>query len=285
MKPGSKAKQDEQPIEELPIEWDFRWVGSEQEADEVYVLELSREVLRQAEKRLKGLKEKQALTDRVEAMIFQVNGLPSRKVSEAIKRLKMSSFVAGIVMTYAGHAAGALNRLPPAIQRMKQIQANIGRPRGPIVDVTPLPSGQVFRPLSLSGETYLVVKIPKGASSRMAKDDFAVWADANLPAGIVRVGGRPDLPSVKLLRLAFYRFEQRWEHPRPYAGFAVAVRTQTKGGLSSSFTDFGNRSYAPYMNPKANQPKPSNWSEYVSFARAELEPLIVEVVEAAKSLV
>jgi hypothetical protein len=285
MKPGSKAKQAEQPIEELPIEWDFRWVGSEEEADEVYVLELSREVLKQAEKRLKGGKEKQALNDMVEAMVFPVNGLPSPKVSAAIERLKKASFVAGIVMTYARHAAGALNSLPPAIQRLKQIQTNIGQPRGPIVDVTPLPSGQTFRPLSLSGETYLVVKIPKGASSRMAKDVFAVWADANLPAGTVRVGGRPDLPSVKLLRLAFYRFEQRWQHPRPYAGFAVAVQTLAKSGLSSSFTDFGNRSYAPFMNPKANQPKPSNWSEYVSFARAELEPLVAEVVEVAKSLV
>ena len=283
MKPGSKAKQDEQPIEELPVEWDFRWVGSEQEADEVYVLELSREVLRQAEKRLKGRKEKQALTDMVEAMIFQVNGLPSPKVSEAIKRLKMSSFVAGIVMTYAGHAAGALNRLPPAIQRMKQIQANIGRPRGPIVDVTPLPSGQVFRPLSLSGETYLVVKIPKGASSRMAKDDFAVWADTNLPAGTVRVGGRPDLPSVKLLRLAFYRFEQRWEHPRPYAGFAVAVRDNAKGEMASAFTDFGNQWYASFMQPEENQPKSATWSECVSAVKQEIAPLVAEVVAVAKS--
>lgn len=283
MKPGSKAKQDEQPIEELPVEWDFRWVGSEQEADEVYVLELSREVLRQAEKRLKGRKEKQALTDMVEAMVFQVNGLPSPKVSEAIKRLKMSSFVAGIVMTYAGHAAGALNRLPPAIQRMKQIQANIGRPRGPIVDVTPLPSGQVFRPLSLSGETYLVVKIPKGASSRMAKDDFAVWADTNLPAGTVRVGGRPDLPSVKLLRLAFYRFEQRWEHPRPYAGFAVAVRDNAKGEMASAFTDFGNQWYASFMQPEENQPKSATWSECVSAVKQEIAPLVAEVVAVAKS--
>jgi hypothetical protein len=118
----------------------------------------------------------------------------------------------------------------------------------------------------------------------MAKDDFAVWADANLPAGTVRVGGRPDLPSVKLLRLAFYRFDERWEHPRPYAGFAVAVRKLAKGGLSSAFTDFGSRCYVSFMNPKANQPKPSNWSEYVSFARAELEPLVAEVVEVAKSL-
>jgi hypothetical protein len=283
MKPGSKAKQDEQPIEELPVEWDFRWVGSEQEADEVYVLELSREVLRQAEKRLKGRKEKQALTDMVEAMVFQVSGLPSPKVSEAIKRLKMSSFVAGIVMTYAGHAAGALNRLPPAIQRMKQIQANIGRPRGPIVDVTPLPSGQVFRPLSLSGETYLVVKIPKGASSRMAKDDFAVWADINLPAGTVRVGGRPDLPSVKLLRLAFYRFEQRWEHPRPYAGFAVAVRDNAKGEIASAFTDFGNQWYASFMQPEKNQPKSATWSECVSAVKQEIAPLVAEVVAVAKS--
>lgn len=284
MKPGSKVKQDEQPIERLPVEWDFRWVGSEEEADEVYVLELSREVLRQAEKRLKGRKEKQALADMVEAMVFPVNGLPSPKISAAIERLKKASFVAGVVMTYAGHAAGALNRLPPAILRLKQIRANTGQPRGPIVDVTPLPSGQTFRPLSLSGETYLVVKIPRGTSSRMAKNDFAVWADTNLPAGAVRVGGRPDLPSVKLLRLAFYRFEERWEHPRPYAGFAVAVRAQAKCGLSSTFTDFGNRCYAPFMNPKANQPKPSNWSEYVAFARAELEPLVVEVVEAAKSI-
>ena len=283
MKPGSKAKQDEQPIEELPVEWDFRWVGSEQEADEVYVLELSREVLRQAEKRLKGRKEKQALTDMVEAMVFQVNGLPSPKVSEAIKRLKMSSFVAGIVMTYAGHAAGALNRLPPAIKRMKQIQANLGRPRGPIVDVTPLPSGQVFRPLSLSGETYLVVKIPKGASSRMAKDDFAVWADINLPAGTVRVGGRPDLPSVKLLRLAVYRFEQRWEHPRPYAGFAVAVRDNAKGEIASAFTDFGNQWYASFMQPEENQPKSATWSECVSAAKQEIAPLVAEVVAVAKS--
>jgi hypothetical protein len=188
-------------------------------------------------------------------------------------------------MTYAGQAAGALGRLPPAIQRSKHIQATTSQQMRPIVDVRTLSPGQTFRSFSFSDETYLVVKIPKGVPSGMAKDEFAAWADANLPAGTVRVGGRPVLPSVKLLRLAFFRFEQRWEHPRPYAGFAVAVRTQAKGGLSSSFTDFGNRNYAPYMNVKANQPKPSTWTEYVSEARDELEPLIAEVVEAAKSLV
>jgi hypothetical protein len=285
MKPGPKAQQDEQPIERLPVEWDFRWVGSEEEADEVYMLEFSREVIRQAEKRLKGAKEKQALTDLVEAMVLPVNGLPSPKALAASERLKKASFVGGVIMTYAGYEAGALCRLPPAIKRMKQIQASAGRPKGSFVDVTPLSSGETFRAFSFSGETYLVVKIPKGATSRMAKDDFSVWADANLPAGTIRVGGRPDLPSVKLLRLAFFRFHVRWAHPRPFAGFAVAVQSQAKGEMSPLFSDFGNCCYAPFMNQRAKQPKPSNWSEYVSAAKAELEPFVAEVVEVVKSMI
>jgi hypothetical protein len=285
MKPGSKGKPDQQPIELLPVEWDFRWVGSEEESGEVYVLELAREVLRQAEKRLKEKKEKRAFAELIEAMCFTVNGMSSVVGLEALKRLNKASFVAGVMMTYAGHKGAALNRLPPAIERLKQIKSNTSHPGGGIVGINPLPAGQAFRPLCLSDETYLVVRIPKGATARMAKADFSAWADTNLPAGAVHVGGRPDLPSVKLVRLAFFRFQERWQHPRPYAGFAVAVRAHAKGGMETLFTDFGNRCYAPYMNAKANQPKPSNWSEYVSAAKAELEPLIAEVVEAAKSLV
>jgi hypothetical protein len=284
MKQGAKGKQDEEPIELLPVEWDFRWVGSEDEASEVYLLELSREVLRQAERRLKGRREKRALDDLVESLVFPANGLPSRKASAAIQSLKKADFLAGVLMTYAGQATGALGRLQPAIQLSKRTQAAASQQRTPIVGVRTLSPGETFRSFGFSGETCLVVKIPKGVSSSMAKDVFAVWADANLPSGAVDPGGRPPSPSVKLMRLAFFRFEQRWEHPRPYAGFAVAVRTQAKGGLSSSFTDFGNRCYAPFMNVKANQPKPSSWTEYVAKARDELEPLIAEVVEVAKSL-
>jgi hypothetical protein len=54
--------------------------------------------------------------------------------------------------------------------------------------------------------------------------------------------------------------------------------------MASEFTEFGNRMYAPFMNPKANQPKAATWSESVSIVRKELAPIVDELVDAVKSI-
>jgi hypothetical protein len=283
MKPVSQGTKVAVPIEERPIEWDFRWVKSEEEADHVYLLELTREVIRQADMRLGKPKEKKALMGMVDAMALDADGLRSRKAEAVVKKLKKAQFMAGVLTAYATRRGDSAGRLPAAFVRMKILRSIASQPRGVVVGITNLPPGQPFSPFSFSGESYHLLRITKGATAKMAKGDFAAWADANLPKGKVTLGGRPDLHSLKLLRLAFYRFDQAWEHPRPYAGFAVAVQGNAKGEMASAFTDFGNQWYKPFMHPEENQPKSATWSECVSAAELEIEPLVAEVVAVAKS--
>ena len=282
MKPGSKDIKGADPIEKRPIEWDFRWVKSEEEADHVYLLELTREVIRQADMRLGTPKEKKALMGLVDTMASAATGLRSRKAVAAVKKLEKTQFMVGVMTAYATGRGDSAGRLPTAFVRMKMLRSIASQPRGVVVGITNLPPGQPS-PFSFSGESYHLLRIPKGATAKMAKDDFALWADTNLPAGKVPIGGRPYLHSLKLLRLAFYRFDQAWEHPRPFAGFAVAVRDNAKGDMAPAFTDFGNDWYGPFMQPEENQPKSVTWSECVSAAKLEIEPLVAEVVAVAKS--
>lgn len=283
MKPGSQGAKVAVPIEERPIEWDFRWVKSEEEADHVYLLELTREVIRQADMLLGKPKEKKALMGMVEAMALDADGLRSRKAEAVVNKLKKTQFMAGVLTAYATRRGDSAGRLPAAFVRMKMLRSIASQPRGAVVGITNLPPGQPFSPFSFSGESYYLLRVPKGATAKMAKDDFALWADDHLPKGKVPLGGRPDLHSLKLLRLAFYRFDKEWEHPRPYAGFAVAVRDCAKGEMASAFTDFGNQWYEPFMQPGENQPKSATWSEGVSAAKLEIAPLVAEVVAVAKS--
>jgi hypothetical protein len=283
MKPGSRSIKVAVPIEERPIEWDFRWVNSEEEADHVYLLELTREVIRQADVRLGKPKEKKALMALVKIMALAATGLLSRKDADAVKTLEKTQFMVGVMTAYATTSGDLVGRLPAAFVRMKTLRSIASQPRGVVVGIKNLPLGQPFTPLSFSGESYHLLRIPKGATAKMAKDDFALWADDNLPKGKVPLGGRPDLHSLKLLRLAFYRFDQAWEHPRPYAGFAVAVRANAKGDMAPAFTDFGKDWYDPFMQPMENQPKSATWSEAVSAAKLEIAPLVAELVAAAKS--
>jgi hypothetical protein len=282
MNPGSKDIKGADPIEKRPIEWDFRWVKSEEEADHVYLLELTREVIRQADMRLGTPKEKKALMGLVDTMASAATGLRSRKAVAAVKKLEKTQFMVGVMTAYATGRGDSAGRLPTAFVRMKMLRSIASQPRGVVVGITNLPPGQPS-PFSFSGESYHLLRIPKGATAKMAKDDFALWADTNLPAGKVPIGGRPYLHSLKLLRLAFYRFDQAWEHPRPFAGFAVAVRDNAKGDMAPAFTDFGNDWYGPFMQPEENQPKSVTWSECVSAAKLEIEPLVAEVVAVAKS--
>lgn len=285
MKQGTTGSKVSEPIEKRPIEWDFRWVGSEDEADHAYLLELTREVIRQANLRLGKPKEKKALIALVEAMAVAASGLATHKGAAAVLRLEKAQFMIGVMVIYATGIGDVSGRLPTAFARMKTIRSFASQPRGASVGITELPAGKPFTLFNFGGESYFLLKIPKGVTANVAKNDFAVWADTNLPAGKVPVGGRPDLNIVKLLRLAYYRFDQEWLYPRPHAGFAVAVRDSAAGTMSPAFTEFGNRSYASFMSLRANQPKPSTWTEYVSAAEAELEPLVAEILVAAKSLV
>ena len=54
--------------------------------------------------------------------------------------------------------------------------------------------------------------------------------------------------------------------------------------MASESTEFGNRMYAPFMNPKASQPKAATWSDSVSIVRKELAPIVAELVDVVKSI-
>jgi hypothetical protein len=281
---SSASLPDKTPIEKRPEEWDFRWVASDEEADHVYLLELTREVIREAEAQLTKPKEKRGLAALLEAMSPLSTLMASRKVIGAIRRLDKSQFIVGVMAMHSGHSGGSFGGLPPAYNRLKVLRAIAGASRGPRIGFTKLAPGKPCTPLSLGSDTFCLLKIPEGTNAKAAKADFAAWADENLPAGKVSTGGRPDLAMVKLLRLAFYRFNQAWEHPRPYAGFAVAVQGRAKDEMARASSRFGIRHYADFMDPKLNKPKAATWTEGVAVAKADIQPLVAELVAAARSL-
>lgn len=271
------------PIEDLPIEWDFRWVESDQEASTVYIIELAREVLRQTWGRLTNDAEREAFFRFIEGVVFPGMSLESFKATEG---LNQADFVVGVLMQFAAQRGTGLGRLQPALARLDLIRsqaANVGSE--PMIRVSPVPDGRTFLARSWSGESYFVVRIPRGATAGMAKSGFGTWADANLPADKIKVGGRGRPAMDDLIRLAYHRFHSRWEHPRPHAGFAVAVRQHADGPMKVPFSLFGSNAYAPFMDPSKDQPKASTWSEDVSIVKSKIEPMILELASAVRTLV
>ena len=286
MKPNPRKPNRQAPIEQRPVEWDFRWVGSEVEADFVLVLEQAREALRQADMRLTTGREKASLRRLVMAMtIWGWTHSPDREL-KAIEGLRHSAFIPGVIIDFADHEELAQHGLPTGFA-MRHLIRRISK-SAPDTDaqlrIKVLPKGIPTTPPRFVRDTFLLAQVPPGFTARKAKAQFATWADANLPADPKLKGGRPELPSLGLQRLAFFRFAQAWEHPRAYAGFAVSVREQASKIMQPEFTDFGNRMYAPFMNLKANQPRATTWSESVSIVRKELAPIVAELVETVKSL-
>lgn len=285
MKPGSKSSKGPVPIEDLPIEWDFRWVASDEEAEEVYLLELTREVIREADSRLKVKKEGVALRLLLETMANSAVWLSSPGVKPAIEGLQNAGFVAGVVAMYGNINGRVAVPLPTALEHIDRVREIVDQRSKPHGVVTGFPPGKSFNPhLNLSGGKQYILTIQRGMTARAAKQSFEAWADANLPAGQVLSGGRPDEPVVKLLRLAYYRFDRLFAHPRPFGAFAVAVRKYSTSEMAFLFSPYGNLVYAPFMNESLKQPRASSWSEYVTAAKAELEPLVLELVKAARLL-
>lgn len=286
MKPNSPKARPPVPVEKRPEEWDFRWVGSEAEAGHLLVLEQAREALRQADMRLTTAREKKALRRLVMAMTIWGWTNSSDRERKAVGGLSLSAFISGVIIDYADAEEVALNGLPTGFE-VRQLIRRISKTAPDADDqlhIKVLPKGVPVTPAGFVRGTFLLAKVPPGFTARKAKAQFSAWADANLPADPKRKGGRPELPSLGLQRLAFYRFDQAWEGPRAYAGFAVSVRGGASDVVRAEFTEFGNRMYAPFMNPKANQPKAATWSESVAIVRKELAPIVGELVDAARSL-
>jgi hypothetical protein len=286
MKPNSRKARPLVPIEKRPEEWDFRWVGSEAEAGHLLVLEQAREALRQADMRLTTTREKKALRRLVMAMTIWGWTNSSDRERKAVEGLSCSAFISGVIIDYAGAEELALNGLPTGFE-VRHLIRRISKPDPDAeakVRIDVLRKGVPVEPSSFSRDSWLLVKVPPGFTARKATAQFSEWAKVNLPAEKKLKGGRPELPSLGLQRLAFYRFDQAWEGPRAYAGFAVSVRGGASDVVRPEFTEFGNRMYAPFMNPKANQPKAATWSESVSIVRKELAPIVAELVDVVKSI-
>ena len=286
MKPNTPKPKPSALIEQCPVEWDFRWVGSEAEAEHVLALELAREALRQADMRLTTSHEKAALRGLVMAMTVWGMLTAEPKLLGLVDGLKRSAFVAGVVAAFVGPSGLREVELPAAFVLRHLIRSISDQKLSPgaQLHITLLSKGQHFTPWSATTDKFFVFRLHQGMTASRAKEQFAEWADANLSAAPKFKGGRPELPSLGLQRLAFFRFNQACGHPRPYAGFAVSVREHATKSMQPEFTDFGNRMYAPFMNLKANQPRATTWSESVSIVRKELAPIVTELVEAVKSL-
>ena len=286
MKPNPRKPKLQAPIDQRPVEWDFRWVGSEAEADHVLALEQAREALRQVDMHLTTSREKAALLRLVMAMTARGAIAADPKLLSLVHGLKRSAFGAGVIAAFIGPSALREVELPTAFElrhRIRSISAQKPSP-GAQLHITPLSKGQHFTTWLATSDKFFVFRLDQGMTAGRAKEQFAEWADANLPAGPKRKGGRPELPSWGLQRLAFFRFTQGCAQPRPHAAFAVSVREHASKSMASEFTEFGNRMYAPFMNPKANQPKAATWSESVAIVRKELAPIVAELVAAVKSL-
>jgi len=286
MKPNSGKARPPVPIEKRPEEWDFRWVGSEAEAGHLLVLEQAREALRQADMSLTTTREKKALLRLVMAMTIWGWTNCSDRERKAVEGLRRSAFISGVIIDYADAKELALNGLPTGFE-MRHLIRRISQAVPDADDqlhIKVLAKSVPVTPPGFVRHTFLLVKVPPGFTSGKAKGQFSAWADANLPADPKRKGGRPELPSLGLQRLAFFRFNQAYGHPRPYAGFAVSVREQASKVMQPEFTDFGNRMYAPFMNPRANQPRAATWSESVAIVRKELAPIVDELLDAVKGL-
>jgi len=286
MKPNSRKPKPQAPIDQRPVEWDFRWVGSEAEADHVLALEQAREALRQADMRLTTSHEKAALRRLVMAMTVRGMLTAEPRLLGLVEGLKRSAFVAGVVAVLVGPSGLRQVELPTAFELRHRIRSISDQKLSPgaQLHITPLLKGQQFTPWPATTDKFFVFRLHQRMTASRAKEQFAEWADANLSAAPKLKGGRPELPSLGLQRLAFFRFNQACGHPRPYAGFAVSVREHATKSMHPEFTDFGNRMYAPFMDPQANQPKAATWSESVSIVRKELAPIVAELVEAVKSL-
>jgi hypothetical protein len=268
------------------VEWDFRWVGSEAEAEHVLALEQTREALRQADMRLTTSREKVALHRLIMAMTPRGAIVADPKLLSLVSGLKRSAFVAGVIAVFIGPSVLREVELPTAFKLRHRIRSISDQKLSPgaQLHITPLSKGQHFTPWPATSDKSFVFRLHQGMTAERAKEQFAEWADANLPAGPKRKGGRPELPSLGLQRLAFFRFAQASTQPRPHAAFAVSVREHASKSMASEFTEFGNRMYAPFMNPKANQPKAATWSESVSIVRKELAPIVAELVDVVKSI-
>jgi len=286
MKPNPRKPKLQAPIDQRPVEWDFRWVGSEAEADHVLVLEQAREALRQVDMRLTTSREKADLLRLVMAMTARGAIAADPKLLSLVHGLKRSAFVAGVIAAFIGPSGLREVELPTAFELRHRIRSISGQKPSPgaQLHITPLSEGQHFTTWPATSDKFFVFRLDQGMTAGRAKEQFAEWADANLPAGPKRKGGRPELPSWGLQRLAFFRFTQGCAQPRPHAAFAVSVRAHANEGMAAEFTEFGNRMYAPFMNPKANQPKAATWSESVAIVRKELAPIVAELVAAVKSL-
>ena len=286
MKPNSRKPKPQAPIDQRPVEWDFRWVGSEAEADHVLALEQAREAIRQVDMRLTTSREKAALNRLVMAMTARGMITAEPKLLGLVDGLKRSAFVAGVIAAFIGPSGLREIELPTAFELRHRIRSISDRKLSPgaQLHITPLTKGKHFTPWPATTDKFFVFRLHQGMTAGRAKEQFAEWADANLPAGPKRKGGRPELPSWGLQRLAFFRFAQASTQPRPHAAFAVSVREHASKSMASEFTEFGNRMYAPFMNPKANQPKAATWSESVSIVRKELAPIVAELVDVVKSI-
>lgn len=286
MKPNTPKPKPSALIEQRPVEWDFRWVGSEAEAEHVLALELAREALRQADMRLTTSREKTALHRLVMAMTARGTIAADPELLSLVYGLKRSAFVAGVISAFVRPSELREVDLPTAFKLRHRIRSISDQKLSPgaQLHITPLSKGKHFTPWPATSDKFFVFRLNQGMTAERAKEQFAEWADANLPAGPKRKGGRPELPSWGLQRLAFFRFAQASEQPRPHAAFAVSVREHASKSMASEFTEFGNRMYAPFMNPKANQPKAATWSESVSIVRKELAPIVAELVDVVKSI-
>ena len=248
MKPNSRKPKPLAPIDQRPVEWDFRWAGSEAEAEHVLALELAREALRQADMRLTTSREKTALHRLVMAMTARGAIAADPELLSLVYGLKRSAFVAGVISAFVRPSELGEVELPTAFKLRHRIRSISDQKLSPgaQLHITLLSKGKHFTPWPATSDKFFVFRLHQGMTAERAKEQFAEWADANLPAGPKRKGGRPSCragassvwPSSASLRLVSNldhmlpsQFQsvsmqaREWRRSSPSSGIACMLRS------------------------------------------------------------